>query len=145
MKVRASVKKISPDDKIVRRKGKVFVINKLKQIQISLTYVYGIGPKFAKDILEVAKIDPTVRVKELTDTEVSRIQDVINDKYIVEGDLQRIVTGNIKRLRDINSYRGLRHKAGLPVRGQRTRTNARTKRGRKLTVGGTAKKAPSKT
>ncbi len=116
-----------------------------KQIQISLTYVYGIGPKFSSDILEAAKIDPTVRVKDLTDTEVSRIQDIINDKYIVEGDLQRIVTGNIKRLRDINSYRGLRHKAGLPVRGQRTRTNARTKRGRKLTVGGTAKKVASKT
>ncbi len=116
-----------------------------KQIQISLTYVYGIGPKFSRDILGAAKIDPTVRVKDLTDTEVSRIQDVINDKYIVEGDLQRIVTGNIKRLRDINSYRGLRHKAGLPVRGQRTRTNARTKRGRKLTVGGTAKKVASKT
>ena len=116
-----------------------------KQIQISLTYVYGIGPKFSSDILKEAKIDPTVRVKDLTDTEVSRIQDIITEKYIVEGDLQRIVTGNIKRLRDINSYRGMRHKAGLPVRGQRTRTNARTKRGRKLTVGGTAKKAASKT
>lgn len=116
-----------------------------KQIQISLRYVYGIGPKFSSDILATAKIDPTVRVKDLTDTEISRIQDIINDKYIVEGDLQRIVTGNIKRLRDINSYRGLRHKAGLPVRGQRTRTNARTKRGRKLTVGGTAKKVASKT
>ena len=116
-----------------------------KQVQISLTYVYGIGPKFSKDILVAAKIDPTVRVKDLTDTEVSRIQDIITDKFIVEGDLQRIVTGNIKRLRDINSYRGLRHKAGLPVRGQRTRTNARTKRGKKLTVGGTAKKTASKT
>jgi small subunit ribosomal protein S13 len=116
-----------------------------KQIQISLRYIYGIGPKFSSDILKAAKIDPTVRTKDLTDTEVSHIQDVINDKYIVEGDLQRIVTGNIKRLRDINSYRGLRHKAGLPVRGQRTRTNARTKRGRRLTVGGTAKKALAKT
>jgi len=116
-----------------------------KQIQISLTYVYGIGPKLSKDILAAAKIDPTVRVKNLTDTEVSRIQDIINDKYIVEGDLQRIVTGNIKRLRDINSYRGLRHKAGLPVRGQRTRTNARTKRGKRLAVGGTNKKVAAKT
>lgn len=116
-----------------------------KQIQISLRYIYGIGPKFSADILGAAKIDPTVRTKDLTDTEISHIQDIINDKYIVEGDLQRIVTGNIKRLRDINSYRGLRHKAGLPTRGQRTRTNARTKRGRKLTVGGTAKKVASKT
>lgn len=116
-----------------------------KQVQISLTYIYGVGPKSSHEILEAAKIDPTVRVKNLTDAEVSRIQEIINDKYIVEGDLQRIVTGNIKRLRDINSYRGLRHKLGLPVRGQRTRTNARTKRGRRLTVGGTAKKAVAKT
>ena len=116
-----------------------------KQVQISLTYVYGIGPKFSRDILASAKIDPTVRVKDLTDAEISRIQDVINTDYTIEGELQRIVTGNIKRLRDINSYRGSRHKANLPSRGQRTRTNARTRRGRKLTVGGTAKKAPSKT
>lgn len=116
-----------------------------KQIQISLTYVYGIGPKISREILGAVKIEPTVRVKELTDSEISRIQDLINEKYVVEGDLQRIVTGNIKRLRDIGSYRGLRHKASLPVRGQRTRTNARTKRGRKLTVGGTAKKAAAKT
>jgi len=116
-----------------------------KQIQISLTYVYGIGPKFARDILEKAKIDPTVRTKDLTDAEIGRIQDVINADYTIEGELQRIITGNIKRLRDINAYRGLRHKNNLPSRGQRTRTNARTRRGKKLTVGGTAKKAPSKT
>jgi len=116
-----------------------------KQVQIALTYVYGIGPKFSRDILEGAKIDPTVRVKDLTDAEIGRIQDIINADYTIEGELQRIVTGNIKRLRDINSYRGLRHKANLPSRGQRTRTNARTRRGKKLTVGGTAKKAASKT
>lgn len=116
-----------------------------KQIQISLTYVYGIGPKFARDILTNAKIDPTVRTKDLTDAEIGRIQDVINADYTIEGELQRIVTGNIKRLRDINAYRGLRHKNNLPSRGQRTKTNARTRRGKKLTVGGTAKKAPSKT
>ncbi|OGL30306.1 30S ribosomal protein S13 [Candidatus Saccharibacteria bacterium RIFCSPHIGHO2_02_FULL_47_12] len=116
-----------------------------KQIQISLTYVYGIGPKTSQNVLEEAKIDPTVRTKNLTDTEIARIQDVINAKLTVEGELQRIVSGNIKRLKDINSYRGLRHKASLPSRGQRTRTNARTKRGKKVTVGGTAKKAPSKT
>jgi len=116
-----------------------------KQVQIALTYVYGIGPKFAADILTAAKVDPTVRVKDLTDDEISRIQDFINENYTVEGELQRIVAGNIKRLKDINSYRGMRHKASLPSRGQRTKTNARTRRGRKLTVGGTAKKTPSKT
>ena len=116
-----------------------------KQVQISLTYVYGIGPKFAADILAAAKVEPTVRVKDLTDAEVARIQDFINENYTVEGELQRIVAGNIKRLKDINAYRGLRHKMNLPSRGQRTKTNARTRRGRKSTVGGTAKKTPSKT
>jgi small subunit ribosomal protein S13 len=116
-----------------------------KQVQIALTYVYGIGPKTAQDVLTIAKVEPTVRVKDLTDAELTKIQDVISEKYTVEGELQRIVVGNIKRLKDINSYRGLRHKANLPARGQRTRTNARTKRGKKITVGGTAKKAPSKT
>lgn len=116
-----------------------------KQVQVSLTYIYGIGPKTSADILSAAKIDPTVRVKDLTDEELGRIQDVINNNYTVEGELQRIVTGNIKRLKDIGAYRGLRHKSSLPSRGQRTKTNARTRRGRKMTVGGTAKKAPSKT
>ncbi|HLB66442.1 MAG TPA: 30S ribosomal protein S13 [Candidatus Saccharimonadales bacterium] len=116
-----------------------------KQIQIALTYIYGIGLKTSNVVLTKAKIDPTVRVKNLTDTEISRIQDVINDDYVVEGDLQRIVTTNIKRLKDINAYRGIRHKANLPVRGQRTRTNARTKRGKKVTVGGTARKVAAKT
>jgi small subunit ribosomal protein S13 len=116
-----------------------------KQVQIALTYVYGIGPKSAADILTAAKVEPTVRAKDLTDAEISRIQEAISSSYIVEGDLQRIVTANIKRLQDINAYRGLRHKAQLPSRGQRTRTNARTRRGKKVTVGGTAKKAPSKT
>lgn len=116
-----------------------------KQIQIALTYVYGIGPKTSQDIIAEAKIDPTVRVKNMTDAEIAKIQDIINSKYTVEGELQRIVTGNIKRLKDINSYRGLRHKANLPSRGQRTKTNARTRRGRKVTVGGTAKKVASKT
>lgn len=116
-----------------------------KQVQIALTYIYGIGPKFAADILAAAKIEPTVRVKDLTDDEVGRISEIIGNDYTVEGELQRIVTGNIKRLKDINAYRGLRHKANLPSRGQRTKTNARTRRGRKSTVGGTAKKAPSKT
>ena len=116
-----------------------------KQIHVALTYLYGIGPKSSQDILSEAKVDPTVRAKNLTDAEISRIQDIISGRYTVEGELQRIVTGNIKRLKDINAYRGLRHKANLPSRGQRTKTNARTRRGRKVTVGGTAKKAVSKT
>lgn len=116
-----------------------------KQVHVALTYVYGIGPKSSADILATAKVEPTVRVKDLTDAEVSRIQDAINANYTVEGELQRIVAGNIKRLKEINSYRGSRHKNNLPSRGQRTRTNGRTRRGKKTTVGGTTKKAPSKT
>lgn len=116
-----------------------------KQIHIALTYVYGIGPKFSADILAVAKVEPTVRVKDLTDAEIGRISEVIAESYTTEGELQRIVTGNNKRLKDINSYRGIRHKANLPSRGQRTKTNARTRRGKKTTVGGTAKKVASKT
>jgi len=116
-----------------------------KQVWVSLTYVHGIGRKTAADILAAAKVEPTVRVKDLTDAEVARIQDIINEKYTVEGELQRIVTGNIKRLKDIKAYRGIRHSANLPSRGQRTKTNARTRRGKKVTVGGTAKKVASKT
>jgi small subunit ribosomal protein S13 len=116
-----------------------------KQINFALRYVYGIGPKVSADILSKADVDPTVRVKNLTDSEISRIQDVINERYIVEGELHRVVTTNIKRLKDVKSYRGMRHASNLPSRGQRTKTNARTRRGKKLTVGGTAKKAPSKT
>lgn len=121
------------------------VIPDHKQVHVALTYVHGVGPKVSSDILASAKVDTTVRVKNLTDAEISRIQEIINEKYIVEGELQRIVTTNIKRLKDINAYRGLRHKASLPSRGQRTKTNARTRRGRKVTVGGTAKKVASKT
>lgn len=116
-----------------------------KQIHVALTYVYGIGPKFSESILQEAKVERTVRVKDLTDAEIGRISEVIANSYTVEGELQRIVTGNIKRLKDINTYRGMRHKANLPSRGQRTKTNARTRRGKKSTVGGTAKKVASKT
>jgi small subunit ribosomal protein S13 len=116
-----------------------------KQVQIALTYIFGVGPKTSMDIIKEANIEPTVRVKNLNDGEISRIQDILSAKYTIEGELQRVVNGNIKRLRDINAYRGLRHKASLPSRGQRTRTNARTRRGKKITVGGTAKKAASKT
>ncbi len=116
-----------------------------KQIWVALTYVYGIGPKTADDILEAAKVERTVRTKDLTDAEVGRIQDYINEQLTVEGELQRVVSANIKRLKDIKAYRGLRHAANLPSRGQRTKTNARTRRGKKVTVGGTAKKVASKT
>ncbi|MBL8122184.1 30S ribosomal protein S13 [Candidatus Saccharibacteria bacterium] len=116
-----------------------------KQIWVALTYVFGVGPKTADDILTAAKVERTVRTKDLTDAEIARIQDYINEHYTVEGELQRIVSSNIKRLKDIGSYRGLRHKNNLPSRGQRTKTNARTRRGKKITVGGTAKKVASKT
>lgn len=116
-----------------------------KQVWVSLTYVHGIGPKSSHDILSAAKVEPTVRVKDLTDAEIGRIQEIINEKFTVEGELQRIVAGNIKRLKDIKSYRGIRHGQNLPSRGQRTKTNARTRRGKKITVGGTAKKVASKT
>src|SRR6185312_13998111 len=116
-----------------------------KQIWVSLTYIYGIGPKTSRDIIKQANVEATTRVKDLTDAEIGRIQEVINADHVVEGELQRMVSGNIKRLKDIKSYRGLRHGAGLPSRGQRTKTNARTRRGKKVTVGGTAKKVASKT
>lgn len=116
-----------------------------KQVGTALTYIYGIGPKFAKSILTSAKVEPTTRVKDLTEAEEQRLREVIDADYTVEGDLQRQVTNNIKRLKDISSYRGLRHKSGLPVHGQRTRTNARTRKGKGVAVGGTQKKAASKT
>ena len=116
-----------------------------KQVQVSLTYIYGIGPKFARDILAAVKIEPTTRVKDLTEAEEQKLRDIIDNDYVTEGDLQRLVTNNIKRLKDINAYRGLRHKAGLPTRGQRTRTNARTRKGKAIAVGGAQPKAASKT
>ena len=116
-----------------------------KQVQVSLTYIYGIGPKFARDILAAAKIEPTTRVKDLTEAEEQKLRDIIDNDYVTEGDLQRLVTNNIKRLKDINAYRGLRYKAGLPTRGQRTRTNARTRKGKAIAVGGAQPKAASKT
>ena len=116
-----------------------------KQVQIALTYIYGIGKKHSRDILAAVKVEPTTRVKDLTEAEEQRLREVIDKDYVVEGDLQRLVTNNIKRLKDISAYRGLRHKSGLPVNGQRTRTNARTRKGRAIAVGGTQKKAASKT
>ena len=116
-----------------------------KQVHIGLTYIYGIGPKHASTILAAAKIEPTTRVKDLTEAEEQKIRDIIDAEYTVEGDLQRLVANNIKRLKDVNAYRGLRHKSGLPTRGQRTRTNARTRKGRAVAVGGAQPKAASKT
>lgn len=116
-----------------------------KQVQISLTYVFGIGPAHAKAILETANVNPTTRVKDLTESELDTIRSIIDKEYTVEGDLHRVVTGNIKRLKDIQAYRGVRHKNNLPVRGQRTRTNGRTKRGKRVAVGGAQPKAATKT
>ena len=116
-----------------------------KQIETALTYVYGIGRTTSQTILEQAQIDPDIRVKNLKDDQIQKIQQIINDEYQVEADQQRIVFGQIKHLKSIKSYRGYRHMIKLPCRGQRTRTNARTRRGKKVTVGGTQKKAPTKT
>lgn len=121
------------------------VIPAEKQVHIALTYVYGIGKKHSRDILAAANVEPTTRVKDLTEAEEQRIRDIIDKDYVVEGDLQRLVTNNIKRLKDVGAYRGLRHKMGLPVNGQRTRTNARTRKGRAVAVGGAQPKAASKT
>ena len=116
-----------------------------KQAQYALTYIYGVGFHSAGKILENCNIAPDARIKDLNDQELTKIRDELKDNYIVEGELQRVVTGNIKRLKDIGSYRGSRHKAGLPSRGQRTKTNARTRRGRKIAVGGAQPKAATKT
>lgn len=121
------------------------VIPSDKQVHIALTYIHGIGRTLARDILAAAKIEPTTRVKDLTEAEEQKLRDIIDKDYVTEGDLQRLVTNNIKRLKDIGSYRGLRHKNGLPTRGQRTRTNARTRKGKAIAVGGTQPKAASKT
>ena len=106
-----------------------------KRAEIGLTYIYGINRTSSNKILRLAAVNPDTRVKELTEEEVSRISAVVQRDYRVEGDLQREVSSNIKRLIEIGSYRGLRHRKGLPVRGQRTSTNARTRKGAKKTVG----------
>jgi len=114
-----------------------------KRVEVALTYIFGIGPATAKRVLTVTRVDPDTRVKNLTEDEVGRLREVIDRTVKVEGDLRREVDMNIKRLIEIGSYRGLRHRRNLPVRGQRTRTNARTKRGAKKTVAG-KKKATKK-
>jgi small subunit ribosomal protein S13 len=106
-----------------------------KQIETALTYVYGIGPTSAKRILEVAGIEPSTRVRELSEADAARLREIVEADFRVEGDLRREVNASIKRLIEIGSYRGLRHRRGLPVRGQRTKTNARTRKGPRKTVG----------
>ena len=110
-----------------------------KRVEIGLTYVYGIGRVSATKILEAANVNPDTRVRELTDDEVKRISEVIDADYMVEGDLRREVALNITRLQEIGCYRGIRHRKGLPVRGQKTKTNARTRKGPKRTVAGKKK------
>lgn len=107
-----------------------------KKILYALQYVHGIGPKFAEAILSEAQIDPDARANQLTEQQISMINQIIDNGYLVEGALRRQVSQNIQRLRDIRSYRGDRHRSGLPVRGQRTKCNARTRKGRKKTVAG---------
>jgi small subunit ribosomal protein S13 len=107
-----------------------------KRVEIGLRYIYGIGPTRAKEIIEATGVDPDVRVKDLTDGDVSKMREHISGNYTVEGDLRRQVQMNVKRLMEIGSYRGLRHRRGLPVHGQRTKTNARTRKGPKKTVAG---------
>ena len=111
-----------------------------KRVEIALTYIYGVGRTLSSQILKEANVNPGTRVKNLTDEEVSRINTIISRDYEVEGDLRREVTMNIKRFMDIGCWRGLRHRRGLPVRGQRTHTNARTRKGPRKTVGVMKKK-----
>ena len=107
-----------------------------KRVDIALSYIYGIGPFRAREVLDKAQVAAEIRVKDLSEAEVSRLRTVIDRDYKVEGDLRREIAMNIKRMQEIGSYRGLRHRRNLPVRGQRTRTNARTKRGARKTVAG---------
>jgi len=120
-------------------------IPKEKRIEIALTYIFGIGRTRSIEILKEAGISPDKRAKDLDDQEVTAITHIIQERYQVEGDLRRLYVGNIKRLMSIGSYRGLRHKRNLPVRGQRTKTNSRTRKGPKRTVGAFKEKAARKT
>ncbi len=115
-----------------------------KRIDVSLRYLYGIGPTTARRVCDEARVDGATRTRDLTEPQVARIREIIDRSFTVEGDLRREVALNIKRLQEIGSYRGLRHRRGLPVRGQRTRTNSRTRKGPRKTVAG-KKKATAKT
>ena len=111
-----------------------------KRIEIALTYIYGIGLTTAKEIIAATGVDPDIRVKDLSEEDLAKLRDYIQQNLKVEGDLHREVSQNVKRLMEIGCYRGLRHRKGLPVRGQRTHTNARTRKGKKRQVGGKKKK-----
>lgn len=115
-----------------------------KRVEIGLTYIYGIGRTRSQEILQATGINPDTRVKDLTDSEVGQLRDTIVQNYKIEGDLRRDVQMHIKRLMEIGSYRGLRHRRGLPVRGQRTRTNSRTRKGPKKTVAGRGRRRGAK-
>ena len=115
-----------------------------KRIEIALTYIYGIGRSTAKEVLARAGVDPDKRTREITEEEASKIREIIERDYVIEGDLRQEIQSNIQRLVEIGSYRGLRHRRGLPVRGQRTRTNARTRKGKRKTVKGRKKSAVHK-
>lgn len=110
-----------------------------KRTEVALTYIYGIGPTRAQEIIKKSGVDPNTRVHKLTDEEIARLRNIIESDYKIEGELRSEVALNIKRLIDIGSYRGFRHRRGMPVRGQRTRTNARTRKGKKRTVAGKKK------
>jgi small subunit ribosomal protein S13 len=115
-----------------------------KRVEVSLTYIFGIGRSTSNNILQMAEIDPNVQVKDLSESEVSRLRQIIDGDYTVEGELRRQKAMNIKRLTEIGSYRGLRHRRGLPVHGQRTKTNARTRKGPKKTVAGRGRRRGTK-
>jgi small subunit ribosomal protein S13 len=115
-----------------------------KRVEVSLTYIFGIGRSSSQNILAKASVDPNTRVKELNEAEVSRLRQIIDQEYTVEGDLRRQTHMNIKRLTEIGCYRGLRHRRGLPVHGQRTKTNARTRKGPKKTVAGRGRRRGAK-
>ena len=116
-----------------------------KRLEVALTYIYGIGLNTSQKILRSLNIDGNQRVKNVAESELTKIREYVDKNITVEADLSRVVSGNVKRLKEIKAYRGLRHSAGLPVRGQRTKTNARTKRGKKVTMGSGRKKSAAKT
>ena len=116
-----------------------------KRVEIGLTYIFGVGLANSQKILKSAGINPDTRVKNLTESELSRIREILEKNYRIEGDLKRELSQNINRLKEVGSYRGIRHKLNLPTRGQRTKTNSRTKRGRKVTVGSGRRKSAEKT
>ena len=116
-----------------------------KRIEVALTYIYGVGPTTAKSILKTTGVDPSIRVKDLTEAQANQLRDEVEKKYKVEGELRRVVLSNIKRLKEIGSYRGSRHSKNLPVRGQRTKTNSRTVRGNVRRTMGSGKRKLEKT